>query len=135
MAKFQWLDDESNLHEMVYGELDTHLRDLFTQVRLLDGGGTLLRFMQAHANTLSTVDDIAYHLAAPAPAVEKSLRTLVKLGLVRHIDAADITLYGITNDPDRRRLVRDLCAWQDRWHTRLTQIERAIEGKFSPSSV
>ncbi len=133
MPKSQWLSDESQLQEMVCEELDAHVRDLFAQVRQLDGGSALLRFLRSHVNTLRTADDIAYHLRQPAPVIERTLRGMLKLGLVRRIDASGVTWFGITLDPDRRRLVRDLCAWQDRWQARLEQIEHVICGKLSPS--
>ncbi len=129
MAKFQWLNDESQLLEVVYGELDTQLSNLVAQIRPIDGGFALLRFFKSNANTLRTVDDIAYYLHQAPPAVERSLRAMVKLDLVRRVEVGGVTWFGITKDPDRRRMVYDLCAWQDRWRKRLAQIDQVINGK------
>lgn len=129
MAKFQWLNDESQFEQVVYGELDARLSDVVAQIRLVEGGFALLRFLKSNANTLRTVDDIAFRLHQPTPAVEKSLRTMSKLNLVRRIQAGGVTWFGMTQDPDRGRLVRDLCAWQDRWRSRLAKIDQAINGR------
>ncbi len=131
MAQSQWLNDESRLQEIVYAELEAPLRELSRQIQRLDGGNALLHFLLAQAGTLRTVDDIAYHQCQPAHAVQKSLRGLIRLGLVHHVDAAGVSLYGITRDPERRRWASDLCAWQDRWQARLAQLERAIGGAAS----
>lgn len=134
MTRFQWLDDESRVQEMLCGELDPRLRELFSEVRLVDGGLALLRLLNSDPNTLRTIDDFAFHLRKPAAAVEKGLRGMVKLGLVRRIDAANITVFGVTRDPDRRHLLGELCTWQDRWHKRLAQIEQVVDGKIPASA-
>ncbi len=54
---------------------------------------------------------------------------LVNLGLVRKVDAAGVSFFGITNDPELRQAMRDLWRWQDRWHQRLTEIERMLKGQ------
>lgn len=135
MTRFQWLDDESRVQEMLCGELGPCLWELFSEVRLIDGGLELLRLLHLHPNTLRTIDDFAFHLHKPAPVVEKGLRAMVKLGLVRRIDAASVVVFGITRDPDRRRLLVELCDWQDRWHKRLAQIEQVVDGKFPVSAL
>ncbi len=128
MAKFQWLNDESQLQEMVFGELDSRLSDLVAQIRLVDGGFALVRFFKANANTLRTVDDIAFRLHQAAPAVEKGLRAMMKLNLVQRVEAGGVTWFGMTRDPERRRMVHDVCGWQDRWRARLAQIEQVVNG-------
>lgn len=135
MTRFQWLDDESRVQEMLCGELGPCLWELFSEVRLIDGGLELLRLLHLHPNTLRTIDDFAFHLHKPAPVVEKGLRAMVKLGLVRRIDAASVVVFGITRDPDRRRLLVELCDWQNRWHKRLAQIEQVVDGKFPVSAL
>ena len=124
---------EPSLQELVCAELDPRLNDLFARVRPLDGGFTLLRFFAANANTLRTADDVAYHVGMSASAVDKSLHALSHMGLVRRVQAAGITLYALTEDPLKRRTVRDLCAWQDRWQARIAQIDRLINGQPSPA--
>lgn len=134
MAKFQWLNDESQLQQVVYGELEPQLSNLAAQIRLIDDGFALLRFIKSNSNTLRTVDDIAYYLHQTAPAVDKSLRALLKLDLVRRVQVSGVTWFGMTRDPQQRRSVQDLCAWQDRWHKRLTQIDQVVNGKTGLAS-
>ncbi len=128
MTKFQWLNDESQFEQVVYGELDARLSAVVDQIRLVEGGFALLWFLKSNANTLRTVDDIAFRLRQPTATVEKSLRAMSKLNLVRRVQAGGVTWFGMTLDPDRGRLVRDLCAWQDRWRSRLAKIDQAING-------
>lgn len=128
MAEYQWLDDESHLQKIVLNELDARARGLFAQVSTLTCGCRLLRFLEANANKLMTVDDIAYHLIEPYTTVARALYALVDLGLAREVEAAGLFLYSVTADPVQRQLVCDLCAWQDRWHARLVGIERVING-------
>lgn len=123
---------EPSLQDLVCAELDPRLNDLFVRVRPLEGGFTLLRFFAANVNTLRTADDIAYHVCLPVAAVDKSLRTLSQMDLVRRMQAAGITLYGLTENPQKRRLVRDLGEWQDRWLAQIQQIDRLINGQPRP---
>jgi hypothetical protein len=102
---------------------------LFKQLCMLNCGIQLVRFLVENKHMLATVEGIAFHLNEPAAKVESDLHMLEKLGLARQVDVADLALFGVTMDSGRRRLMRDLCAWQERWHTRLTRIGRAIDGK------
>jgi len=45
------------------------------------------------------------------------------------VNLAGLVFFGITADPERRELIRDLCAWQDIWHAPLVLIERGVDGK------
>ncbi len=129
MARFQWLDDETHMREVVLSELGAGMKDLFAEASSLDGGCPLLRFLDQHANTLMTIEDVAYHLVEPQAKVARALDKMIDLGLVRRVDAAGIVLYGVTELPEKRRLMHNLCEWQDRWRTRLEEIERLINGE------
>jgi hypothetical protein len=129
MARFQWLDDETHIRQVVLTELGAGTKDLFAQVSSLECGCSLLRFLDQHANTLMTIDDIAYHLVEPYGEVACSLEKMIGMGLVRRVEAAGLVLYGITEEPDRSRLIHELCQWQDRWLARLAEIERVINGE------
>jgi len=131
MATLEWLDDESLTPEILLAELEQNVRALFNQVCAFDGGGALLRFLDAHANTLMTIDDIAYHLTEANATVESGMRAMAQLGLARKIEVQGFRFYGITTDPAQRQLVRELCAGQDRWHARLERIERSVGEKVS----
>jgi hypothetical protein len=125
----EWFDDESVLPSVLLTELDEHTRVLFKQLSMLNCSIQLVRFLVENKHTLATAAGIAYHLNEPPAQVERDLHALEKLGLVRQVDVADLTLFGMTMDSGRRQLMRDLCVWQQHWHTRLARIERAIDGK------
>ncbi len=121
-------DDENTLREFVFDDAPERVRDLIERVSALDSGLALLRFLHVNANSLMTIDDLAYHLQTPQTAVASTLSALLGLGLVQWVDVAGLAFFGITSDPDARRLADDVCHWQDRWHTRLEHIERLVDG-------
>ena len=125
----EWFDDESVLPSALLTELDEHTRALFEQLCMLNCGIQLVRFLVENKHTLATVAGIAYYLNEPSAKVQVDIHVLEKLGLVRQVAVDDLTLFGMTMDSSRRRLMRDLCAWQQHWHTRLARIGRAIDGK------
>ena|SRR5690349_20199114 len=127
--KLEWLDNQSVLRSALLTELGEHEQTLFEQICTFNCGIQLVRFLVENERTLATVEGIAYHLNEPPAEVESDLHALEKLGLARQVDVADLALFGMTMDSGRRRLMRDLCAWQEHWHTRLARIERAIDGK------
>jgi hypothetical protein len=114
---------------MLLTELDEHTRALFKQLYRLHCGIQLVRFLVENTHTLATVEGIAYHLNEPPAKVEADIQELANLGLVRQVEAADLTLFGVTVDSNRRQSMHELCTWQERWQVRLARIERAIEGK------
>ena len=118
----EWFDDESVLPSVLLTELDEHTRMLFKQLCTLNCGIQLARFLIENKHTLATVAGIAYHLNEAPAKVEGDIQELENLGLVRQVDVADLTLFGVTMDSDRRQLMRDLCAWQERWQLRLVRI-------------
>lgn len=129
MARFQWLDDETHIRQVVLKELGAGTKDLFAQVSSLECGCSLLRFLDQNANTLMTIDDIAYHLVEPYGKVARSLEKMIDIGLVRRVRAAGLVLYGVTDESEKRCLMHSLCQWQDRWFERLAEIERVINGE------
>lgn len=133
MPQLQWLDDEQLIHDRMLEELEKRMQNMLNQLRGIDGGLALLNFLYANANTLMTIEDIAYFLKQPHTVVERNLYTLVDLGLARWTNVVGLTFFGLTADPERRQLVRDLFDWQKRWQARLARIESVIEGKAQPS--
>jgi hypothetical protein len=125
----EWLDDESVLRRALLTELGEHMQALFEQIRTFNCGMLIIRFLVENERTLATVEGIAFHMNEPRAKVESDIHALEKLGLVRQVDVDDLRLFGMTMDSDRRQLMRDLCVWQEHWHTRLARIERAIDGK------
>jgi hypothetical protein len=130
----EWFDDESVLPSVLLTELDEHTRALFKQLGMLHCGIQLVRFLVENKHTLSTVEGIAYHLNEPPAKVEADVQELENLGLVRQVEVADLALFGVTVDSNRRQSMHDLCAWQERWQVRLARIERAIGGKQDENS-
>jgi hypothetical protein len=125
----EWFDDEAVLRSVLLTELDEHTQMLFKQLCWLNCGIQLVRFLVENKHTLATVAGIAYHLNEAPAKVEGDIQELENLGLVRQVDVADLTLFGVTTDSQRRQLMHDLCTWQERWQLRLGRIERAIDGK------
>ena len=132
VPKFQWLDDEQSIQDRMLEGVEKRLRDLYDQLHTLEDGLPLLRFLHENANTLMTIEDIAYFLKRPYAALEASLYSMVDLGLTRSVDAAGVVFFGLTRDRERLQLVRDLFAWQDHWRARSTLMERVLEGKAHP---
>src|SRR5512138_459545 len=99
MARFQWPDDEARIRQMVLDDLGTGMRPLHTQISALDGGWVLLRFLDQNSNTLMTLEDIAFRLGESSSTIERAACPMVELGLMRSVQAAGITLFGITENP------------------------------------
>ncbi len=117
------------IEEMLLAELEPRTRELFVTARSFKCGCSILRFLNQRGNLLMTVDDIAYHLKTSRVLVEQDLQALSKLGLVSRVSMVGVVFYGLTEDSELRRIVRDLCRWQDDWHARLSTIEGIINGK------
>jgi|SRR5581483_9777685 hypothetical protein len=132
MATLEWLDDESLAQHMLLEEMQRNVKALFAQVCALDCGCALLRFLDANPRTLLALDDIAYHVHASPALVESGLQGMVDLSLARRVDILGVAFFGATTDPGRQALVRELCLWQDRWHSRLERLERLVDGKIAP---
>ncbi len=132
MRETDWNANELLSPRALLADLDDNARPLFAQVRKLDGGLSLLRLLHSKANTVLTVDDLAYHLNQAAPVVERTLRRLVELGWARQIDLKDCSWFGLTTDPQRRQLVAELVTWQDGWNARLEQMRHTINGAMVP---
>jgi DNA-binding HxlR family transcriptional regulator len=128
MNELLWDDAESLSPRLLTANLDENVRALFLQVCSLDGACALLRLLNSTANSVLTADDIAYHLKQAQAVVERNLRKLVELGWVRRLDLPDCTWFGLTTDPQRRKVVRELVAWQDRWFARLERMKHLING-------
>jgi hypothetical protein len=138
MAQTQWLDDEQFIHERMFDSTESHVRDLFDQLRRLEGGLPILRFLKENANTLLTSEDIAYFVKQSQTEVEHSLNVMTHLGLTRCTDVVGLAFFGLTASHVQRQVVHDLFTWQDRWYARLALIGNAIDGRtpqFPPPSI
>ncbi len=134
MTPLQWLDDERLVQDIVLAEAENHVRDLYNQLQVLDGGFELLFFLATKGNSLMTVEDIAYFVKRPFPEVKSSLEAMVDLGLLRRTDIVGLSFFGITADSEWQQSVRDLCAWRTAWRARMDRIQSVIDGKVGPDS-
>ncbi len=123
----QLVEGESLLQVLVLAELDEKQRSVFKQIAAFDCGMPLLSFLDHNSNTFSTVDAIAFRLGESNRAVASTLQGLLELGLARCLQVGP-TLWGLSDDPERRELVRNLVNWQKRWQARLAEVERTISG-------
>lgn len=128
MNELLWDDIELISPRVFTANLDENVRVLYQQVCSIAGACPLLRLLNSQANSVLTSDDIAYHLKQPQAVVERNLRQLVELEWVRRVALADCTWFGLTTDSQKRKIVQELFAWQDRWSARLEQIKYAING-------
>lgn len=133
MMNGRWFDDLLDLRHALVGELDKEAQALFTRLSRLPSGLALLRVLHAHANTLFTLEDIAYKVGSAPERVGRDLDTLITDGLVRRVSLTDTCFYGLTTEPARRRIIHQLMGWQDRWHQRLARLEQVIRGESVPS--
>ncbi len=128
MSELRWDDPESFSPRVLTETLDESARALFEQISKMEGALSLLRLLNTKSNSVLTADDIAYYLKQAQAHVERNLRRLVELGWVRHVDLTDCTWFGLTSDPQRRKIVRELLAWQDHWFAQLERIKFAVNG-------
>jgi hypothetical protein len=123
-----WSDGKSILETLLLADMDEMKRALIAQVHEITSGCALLHFLDENSRAQLTADDIAFHLQEPPSQVERSLRSLVNLGLVNETEAAGIRLFGLSSDPARRQGTHDLFNWQHEWHTRLERIQNLVDG-------
>ncbi len=128
MNELVWEDSDLIAPRMLTANLDENARALYQQVCVIAGACPLLRLLNSQANSVLTADDIAYHLKQPQAVVERNLYQLVEFGWVRRVVLPDCTWFGLTTDPQKRKIVQELFAWQDHWIARLEQMKHAING-------
>ncbi len=119
---------ELQLQRLLFTDLEEEQRALFQRVHQLAGGCALLSYLDEHPQELLTAEDLAYHTREARAQIERSLHILVELDLVRQVTAAGTTFFGLNTDSKARRQVHDLFDWQHRWHTRLTRMEKLVDG-------
>lgn len=124
----EWLDDEGRMQDMVLSELDERTRKLFEAVLSCENGLLLLRFLAINEHTLLTIEDIAFNMKLSYTAVERCLRTLMDMKLVKRMEVVGVVLFGLTDDVDIRQQIHDLVEWQERWQNRITRIAQVVEG-------
>jgi len=129
MIALQAIDDETHTREIVLEDLGGDARDLYGKLGALRCGHLIFRLFVARENTFWTVDDIAYYICQSSTGVTRDLESLVELGVARRVDAAGVSLYGVTDDPTLQSAMHDLFNWQVRWQTRLQRINRMILGE------
>jgi hypothetical protein len=129
MSQVQLCNDERFVNERMLADMEKEVRVLFDQLCVLEGGLAVLRLFNDYADTIRTLDDIAHYLPYPNQTVGGVLQALGKLDLVCRKNILGFSFYRFTTDSEKRRLVRDLCQWQDRWYARSALIENVLDGK------
>lgn len=131
MSQVQLFNDERFVNDRMLADMEKEVRVLFDQLCKIEGGLALLRLFNDYANTLRTLDDIAHYVPYPNQTVEGILHALGELDLVRRKNILGFSFYGFTTDSEKRRLVHELCQWQDRWYARSALIENVLDGKVA----
>lgn len=127
MVMIDGVTSDRVLETLLLAELTENEQSVFNHVAALDCGCSLLAFLDANANTLSTSDALAFRLGEENESVELALEGLHQIGLVRRLDVGP-TLWGLAIDPEHRDITRTLVAWQNRWRVRLAKLDRVIHG-------
>ncbi len=125
-------DNEVLTQEFVLSELGKPARLLYKKTQSLRCGSLLLHHFVTHPNSFWTVEDLAYRLNHAPNDVSSDLQSLGELGLIQRVQAAGITLFGLTSDLHRQKLVRDFFDWQARWQARLQRLAHLV-GNDLPS--
>lgn len=125
------LDDQMFSQEMLLADLSDDAKTLFAELARFQYCLQILYYLRSNASTMLTANDLAYHLAKPPGTIDKDLATLAQLGLAQTISVAGITMYQFATNPARQKVAQELCAWQDRWETRIKEIVRLIWGSNS----
>jgi hypothetical protein len=126
-------DNEQIALDLVMSELDEKSSSLLALISERKCGFELLRFLNATANSLHTIDDIAFYVGKTCAEVEAGLNALEELGFARRLDVTGLVFFGAPSDPAHRRLLSSLCAWQDRWSAfiaRLARIDQFLDENY-----
>lgn len=129
MPRLHWLDDERIVQDMLFEDAENHVRDLFCRLLALDGGFDLLLFLATKANSLMTVEDIAYFVKQPPTTIKSTLEAMVDLGLARRADVVGLAFFGLTTDSKQQQSIHDLLTWRTKWRSRADRIGSVIDGK------
>ena len=125
------LDECLFSEEAVLSDLSEKAKMLFAELCQFECSCLVLHFLHSYSTTLLTADDVAYHLSKPIEIVERDLNTLAQFHLVQTTRVAGVTFYHLTTEPSQLKLVHELCAWQDRWETRVRDVIVLIWGNNS----
>ncbi len=135
MLDLTWLDDDRRLFDLLLAEMTPDERALFGRVSELGADLGLLNVLERKSNSLLTAQDLAAAVGRFPDGVEDQLEGLVEAGLARRVRILDSMFYGLTENPERRRLARDLVRWRDRWEERLTRMLGLLNGSRMPLSI
>jgi hypothetical protein len=131
MLTAQGFDQDRVIRELVFSDLDEKILSLLDQLCIRQCDVSLLRYLDAHSQSLHTVEDIAFSLRENCADVQCALTALVDLGYACELNVAGTCFFGATTDQNHRARMRELCAWQDRWRARIQRIEQVLDGKHA----
>ncbi len=120
---------EQEIQALPFRELDEPKRNLLARIHQVDCGCPLVQFMLERPRELLTADDIAFHLQQSSSCIEATLRQLIELGLARRQEVTGIAFFGLGHESGWGRLAQELCAWQRRWQSRLTRLQKLLTGE------
>jgi hypothetical protein len=128
-------DNEQIAQNLILSELDEKSRALFDQICDRQCGLELLRFLSTHANSLHTIEDIAFYVGKTYAEAECGLSALLELGFARRLDVMGLSFFGALSDPVHAKLVSSFFAWQDRWCTfiaKIARVDQLLDVKGAP---
>ncbi len=120
---------EQEIQALPFQDLDERKRSLLARIHQLDCGCPLVRFMIERPRELLTADDIAFHLQQSPSCIEGTLHRLIELGLARRQEVTGIAFFGLGRESGWSKLAQELCAWQQRWQSRLTRLQKLLTGE------
>ncbi len=129
MNELDLLEGDPFFERLLLADLGEAAQALLDRILQLETGPALLWLLCTRPRTSMTADDVAFQLGASPQVVERDLKSFLRLGIVRTTRVSDFTIYSLTYDPERRRLVHELGAWHDRWEARLSKIRHIVWGQ------
>ncbi len=129
MTSLDVLNRDPFFQRLLLADLSETAKAALTRIWQLETGPAILRLLRTQPRTSMTADDIAFHLGESPQLVERDLKSLVRLGIVRMTHVPNITVFALASDGEHRLLAQELCIWQDRWGAQLTKMSQIVLGQ------
>lgn len=133
MTRLDLLNGDPSFQRLLLADLSETAKALFIRIWQLDTGPAILRLLRTQSRTSMTADDIAFRLGESSQLVERDLKSLVRLGIVRITRLPNFTVFDLASDGEHRLLVQELGTWQDRWEARLSKMRHIVLGQREDS--
>lgn len=129
MTSLDLLNGDPSFQRFLLADLSETAKAAFTRIWELESGPAILRLFRARPRTLMTADDIAFRLGESPQLIERDLKSLVRLGIVRMTRIPNFTVYGLATEGQPRLLAQEIGTWQDRWEARLSKMRHIVLGQ------